>query len=95
MDVPMNTSSATTAQSITQISPVTSIIYFPCFLSVPLKLAFLDKLPPDPATWSETDVATWLNNCGLIQYASVFQGIVILKIVATGLIQSIYVSVRK
>lgn len=40
----------------------------------------LDGLPSDPVTWSELDVAAWLNKCNLGKYEPVFQGALSLKI---------------
>jgi hypothetical protein len=52
-----------------QVTPIFTLFFNPTELHL-----ILDGLSHDTVMWSESDVATWLNNCNLGQYISVFQG---------------------
>jgi hypothetical protein len=57
-----------------QVTPIFTLFFNPT------KLCFiLDGLSHDAVTWSEYDVATWLNHCNLGQYVAIFQSTVNLE----------------
>ena len=70
----MGQTPSTTYQANTQNFSNTCDLKFHVLLQTPYNISVLDAPVQNPVTWSTSEVISWLRECNLEEYSSVFLG---------------------